>query len=478
MRSICPILRIFVMISVLFTQTPAFCQISVSANGRFLQTADGKPFFWLGDTNWELFHRATREEALLLMKVRKEQGFTILQAVALAEYSGLHGPNRYGDLPLINEDPTRLAFTSGNDPADSSQYDYWDHVEFIIQSAEDMGLYIGLLPTWGDKVAHMWGEGPVIFNPDNAKVYAKALAERFAKHHNIIWILGGDRPAIYKWKKDGVETAYNDLPVWNAMAEVIQEVAGPNVFLTYHPAGGENSTSQFLSGEKWLDMNAFQSSHGSREIEVWKWAARDYAIQPAIPFIDMEPCYEDHPVNPWDGKWTRERGYFTDYDIRARIYRSVFGGACGVTYGDQQVWQMLDTSLYEPVFPGDTILGWQKALHSPAATQMKYLKNLLLSLPYFSRIPDLSFIASDTGKDYTNRLAACRNSDGSYALVYLPQNKPVAIQISKLSKTIKKASWFDPRTGKRQPIMFHRTEMAEFVPPAGAKDWVLILQSY
>lgn len=38
-------------------------QLSVSANKRFLITKDGKPFFWLGDTAWELFHRLSREEA-------------------------------------------------------------------------------------------------------------------------------------------------------------------------------------------------------------------------------------------------------------------------------------------------------------------------------------------------------------------------------------------------------------------------------
>src|SRR4051794_34072153 len=37
--------------------------LKVSANKHFLVTADGKPFFWLGDTAWELFHRLNRAEA-------------------------------------------------------------------------------------------------------------------------------------------------------------------------------------------------------------------------------------------------------------------------------------------------------------------------------------------------------------------------------------------------------------------------------
>src|SRR5690606_7064206 len=82
--------------------------------------------------------------------------------------------------------------------------------------------------------------------------------------------------------------------------------------------------------DAWLDMNALQSSHGSRETDPWNWIMEDLAKSPQKPTLDMEPCYEDHPVNPWDGKWTREgRGYFNAYDVRARIYRGGFAGGRG-----------------------------------------------------------------------------------------------------------------------------------------------------
>ncbi|MEY4931572.1 MAG: hypothetical protein RI909_2296, partial [Bacteroidota bacterium] len=64
-----------------FTTTHA--QLRVSKNQRFLETTDGKPFFWLGDTAWELFHRLSREEADLYLKNRADKGFTVIQAVAL-----------------------------------------------------------------------------------------------------------------------------------------------------------------------------------------------------------------------------------------------------------------------------------------------------------------------------------------------------------------------------------------------------------
>src|SRR6187455_945259 len=84
-----------------------FAQLSVSDNKRYLVTKDGKPFFWLGDTAWELFHRLTREEADKYLKNRADNGFTVIQAVALAELDGLRVPNAYGEIPLEDFDPTR-----------------------------------------------------------------------------------------------------------------------------------------------------------------------------------------------------------------------------------------------------------------------------------------------------------------------------------------------------------------------------------
>ncbi|MEJ2238994.1 MAG: DUF4038 domain-containing protein, partial [Gemmatimonadales bacterium] len=68
-------------------------RLQVSDNGRYLVTEAGNPFFYLGDTAWELFHRLNREEADLYLEQRAAQGFTVIQAVVLAEFDGLTQPN-------------------------------------------------------------------------------------------------------------------------------------------------------------------------------------------------------------------------------------------------------------------------------------------------------------------------------------------------------------------------------------------------
>jgi hypothetical protein len=464
---------IFFSITILLC-TSLYAQIKVSETHRYLSDKDGKPFFWLGDTDWELFHRLTREEAVEFIGIRAEQGFNVLQAVALAEFNGIRQPNRYGDYPLNNEDPTQLAVTPGNKSADAYEYDYWDHVDFIINAAAEKGIYIGLLPTWGDKVTRMWGEGPVIFNVQNAEQYGRTLAKRYENQWNIIWILGGDRPALHQSVEGGKEI--DDRPVWRAMAKGIEDVIGKEAFIAYHPSGGKYRTSSYLLHEPWLDMHAFQSGHGARDADAWNWVTEDLSAEVQKPTLDMEPCYEDHPVNPWDGQWTKARGYFTAYDVRARIYRSVFAGACGVTYGHHHIWQFMNKELNPPVHVGDTIIEWRKAARAEAATEMQYLKNLMLSRPYFSRIADQSLIKSSPGTTYQDLISATRDENKTYALIYLPQNKPVKVDLSKISGVIKSVSWFDPRTGKViNGKKVKGNGVSSFTPPDYGKDWILVI---
>src|SRR5690349_15248581 len=243
MRHVALIIFIIITFQSLAQSKLSHGKIVTAPDGHHLQYEDGTPFFWLGDTAWELFHRLTREEIKFYLDNRKAKGFNVIQAVVLAEFDGLKKPNRDGQVPLVNLDPTQ--------PNEK----YFKLVDDVMNMAFERGLIIGLLPTWGDKVTKLWGEGPVIFNEGNALTYGKFLGTRYKKYSNIVWILGGDRPPI----ADSVDYR----PIWRAMAKGIESTYGSKAFITYHISGGSNSTSKFLHEEKWLDMNMMQSSHGS-----------------------------------------------------------------------------------------------------------------------------------------------------------------------------------------------------------------------
>lgn len=429
-------------------------RLQVTKDGHALQYEDGYPFFWLGDTGWELFHRLTKEEIASYLENRHKKGFNLIQAVVLAEFNGLRKPNRYGELPFKNLDPGQ--------PNEK----YFSLVDWTVKEALKRNMFMGLLPTWGDKVTKLWGEGPVVFTESNAYVYGLFIGKRYASYSNIVWILGGDRPATNDsndWR-----------PVWRAMAKGIKEGTDGKAIFSYHISGGERSTSVDLHTEEWLDINMMQSGHGGgHDVPVWKWIERDRLLVPAKPTLDSEPNYEDHPVNPWP-KWDPANGYFRDYDVRKQCYRSVFAGGCGVTYGHHSVWQFW-SKREEVINYADRY--WTKAIDRPGAFQVGYLRKLIESRPFLQRIPDQSVIMEGQGEkgEYAT---AFRDAAGTYLMVYLPVGKKMVIQTTSLKSKQLILWWFNPRTGKSQiPVVLkNNTAITITSPTAGMEnDWVAVI---
>jgi hypothetical protein len=442
-------MRFILVVALLITST-ATAQLHLSSNKRYLETAEGKPFFWLGDTAWELFHRLTREEATVYLKNRAENGFTVIQAVVLAELDGLHEPNPYGEIPLDNDDPAK------------PREEYFQHVDFVIRKAQAFGLYIGLLPTWGDKVYRdKWGIGPEIFNIQNAHAYGKWVGTRYKDQKNIIWILGGDRNP-----RDD-----NDVAIWRAMADGIAEGVGghQHALMTFHPQPNsleDAGSAKWFHNDAWLDFNMFQTGH-CRENNVWDRISVAYNLKLVKPVLDGETLYEDHPVcfNATD------LGTSSAYDIRKHAWTEVFAGAFGHTYGCHDIWQMYApnrTPINGPHFP------WYVALDLPGAKQMKYLRRLIESRPFYERVPDQSLL-SDEGNAH-DRIQATRGSD--YIFVYSAQGRAFSLNTTKISGKELVAHWLNPRTGEISAAgKYSSRSNLGFTPPTQGygHDWVLIV---
>ncbi len=421
-------------------------KLEVSENGRFLQFEDGTPFFWLGDTAWELFHRLTKQEAITYLENRREKGFTVIQAVILAELDGLHTPNMEGELPLIGDDPRRI-----NEA-------YFDHVDWVISKAGEMGMFIGLLPTWGDKVDKQWGIGPVIFNPENARAYGEILGERYRDFGNIIWINGGDRLG-----------GGDNYPVWNALAEGI--IANdPNHLMTFHPMGG-NSSSRWFHDQEWLDFNMIQTGHGERSYAAYiKLLIPDYQRQPVKPTFDGEPRYEDHPHN-----WMPDiLGWFDEVDVRQAAYWNLFSGGFGHTYGCHAIWQMLAPGR-DPV--GHARNSWKEDLDLPGAWDMIHVRRLMESRPMLERIPFQQIVRNSYVPE-TDYIVATRGSD--YIMVYIPTGWGATLDLGLCGWKTARGWWYNCRTGESTDLgELEASGIRTFTPEQGwrGNDWVLVLDN-
>ena len=429
--------------------------LQLSADKRFFQTVDGEPFFWLGDTGWLLFIKCDREEAIQYLDDREEKGFNVVQVMLIHDLD--LGVNAYGDSALHNKDVSLPNTTAGSSFEDEKQYDFWDHVDYIIDEAAKREIYMALVPVWGGNIKRV--------NEPQAKSYATFLSNRYKDKRNIIWLNGGDIKG-----SDGLNE-------WKVIGKTIDSIDKDHL-ITFHPRG-RNSSSAWFHNEPWLDFNMFQSGHRSYAQDTsssetlhygednWKYVNYDYNLSPVKPTFDGEPSYEDIPY----GLHKADQPYWKDYEIRRYAYWSVFAGGCGFTYGHNSVMQFYT--------PGDSGISffpkikWQDGLKAPGAGQMKFLKQLILSKSYYDRVPAQELIV-DNGERY-NYVAGTKGKD--YAMLYVYNGRSFRVDITKLNFSPSKATWFDPRTGEKKSIAIGNSDL--FDPPGEQKDgndWVLIIE--
>jgi hypothetical protein len=432
----------------------ANAQLKVSANKKYFQTASGEPFFWLGDTGWLLFVKLTKEETIQYLDTRKQQGYNVIQVMVLHDLK--NAVNRYGDSALHNQNVAK--------PATNSKYDFWDHVDFVIDAAAARGLYMALVPVWGTNVKN----GGV--TQQQAKAYATFLAQRYKNKSNIIWLNGGDI------------NGSDSIKVWNTIGATLNAIDQHHL-ITFHPRG-RTTSSRWFHKENWLDFNMFQSGHRNYSQDTskgethygednWKYIYEDVSRKPLKPTLDGEPSYEGIP----QGLHDTTQPFWNDDDTRRYAYWSVFSGAAGFTYGHNAVMQFYKEGDKGRAYGAKKF--WQPALNDSGALQMKYLKELMLSRPrdYFNGETDTSLVINN-GERY-NMVMTLRM--GASTFIYTYTGRSFKIDTRGIGGDTIQWYWFDPRTGNMSEAerFNNRGGIMEFDPPGDEQpgnDWVLVLE--
>ena len=377
----------------------------------------GKPFFWLGDTAWLLFSRTNDEEACLYLKDRASKGFNVIQATLI------HFWNK----------PAKVCGASSRYYFESE--DYWKHCDYIIDKAAELGLYMALLPSWGDIVRDGY------LNMKNVDHYIHFLIQRYKSRENIIWLLGGDI------KGAGHEDYYNYIGK-------LLKAANPDRLIGYHP-NGRRSSSQWFNDADWLDFHMCQSGHRRYDQYImgawddlpnpqaeygednWKFIEHDLKLSKR-PALDGEPSYE----GIHQGLFDLTQPLWTDYEIRRYAYWSVFAGAAGHTYGNNSVMQFFDSKSGFPAAFGANI-NWIESLDQPGALQMRYLKQLMESFDFTEGHMEDGMIIGGQ-RERLERVAVFAAKE--FALCYTFLGKPFQLDVSQY---IGKDIWkFNPSTGK------------------------------
>jgi hypothetical protein len=434
--------------------------LKISENRRFLCLDDGKDstFFWLGDTGWRLF-TLNRDDIQYYVNIRKKQGFNVIQGPVIISYDKNDRllSNGDGELPLSNIN--RLS---------SFNTKYLDIYDFIIDKAAESGMYVALLP--------FWAQGINRHSPEELMEFGKKLAMHFSKKTNLVWIVGGEA------------AGESDPQRVNALARGLHEGSGGKTLISVHPGIGSSSTGKFwvsdsLSGEynyhnaEWLDFNMLQSGHNFNT-PTYKLIEKDYGMLPVKPTFESEFFYENHPS--WDTRFESNPLRSDDFEVRKGAYWSVFSGGFGFTYGHHAVWQFYLQG--KESSNGAPTSDWKSALLSPGANQMKYLKNLVLSRPFYSRKPDQKLLLSqtlptDAGVVRVIRDGDSKNDYASYIMAYIPGNQTITLNTSPIKSKKINVSWFFPETGNYQCIQAKVTNKGSITAqvPEPFKDAVLIV---
>ena len=392
--------------------------VKVSENRRYFTDQEGRPVFWLGTTQWQLFREYTLEEARTILESCKARGFAFAQVMLLGVGDGTQ-PNVHGEKPWIDGNPLT--------PSES----YFQNVDAILRIAGENHVVISMT------LFHQRYRNHITV--DNARAWARWLAQRYSDVPHIVWSMTP-------------EGTHEFVPILRELAAGLREGDGGAHLITFKPDPAPY-TSSFIHTEPWLDFNSMQ---------VWRWVqliypmiAIDYNLQPTKPVLMAEGAYEEGS----------EYGFaVTPLWVRRQAYYSYLAGAHH-TYGHNDSWRVLPT--------------WKQALEAPGAVQLGILKGIFEARDeWWNLVPDQTLFAD--GGNVSGELLnlAARHQDGRWAMVYLAAKASFSIRMDKIAHGADvAASWIDPRTGETivtGPIPSSGSQ--SFSTPDGWEDALLLLE--
>lgn len=399
------------------TTTSATVPLAISPGCRHFVDAQGKPFFWLGDTLWHLYRSFSPADAKEILEIRKDQGFSVVLAMLIG-YEPEPRPNINGDMPWIDGDPSR--------PNEK----YYEHVDRIMEVACELG-FVQVLGVYHKT------QDPC-YTRNRARESGRWIAARYRRVPHIVWSMYPEATTRY------VATV-------RAITEGLHAGDGAVHMVTVHPDPSPQSSS-FMHTESWLPLNMLQACVDIEQVH--PMVASDYALAPLKPVVMAEGGYEGV-------EFGRE---ISPADIRRQAYWTYLAGGHHV-YGHNDNWQAPER--------------WRDWIRSPGACGLSVYRRIVTSLDsWWSIVPDQSIIAEGV-RSGAELNAAARSAAGDWALAYLSSPCTARIRMDRIkSSDSVDATWVDPRTGDRHAIgRFRYEDVHSFTSPDGWEDALLLLNA-
>lgn len=414
---------------------PGGMLLSASGNSRYLVNPGGAPVWLMGDAGWLAIVQLTNAQIDTYLTDRASRGFNLTVVELIEHYFADNAPNN-----IDNAAPfTSTLFTTPNNT-------YMNRVDYLMTKAASLGIYVMLSPLYQGYAGteEGWDTEIAAASTSDMQTWGEYCGQRWGEYNNLIWCIGGDgAPGSLLTKYSSFATGLRNYDTRH--------------LITFHDAP-ESLGSDNLSGASWLTLN----SSYSRTDAVSSYALDGYAASPTTPCIQIEGRYEYLSGT-------------TAQTMRAQLYWSVLCGQCGHIYGSERVWQL-----------GADSNDWETEMGSTGAQHMTIGAAWIRSKAWYNLVPDSGHTTLTAGYGTlgnANYAACARVADGSLVAIYMPSNRTMTVDMTKLSGTVT-ARWFDPTNSSytadaASPLANTGTHdfSRSATNSAGAADWVLVLEA-
>jgi hypothetical protein len=421
--------------------------LRLSANNRYLVDQNDKPFLINNASSWTLGAAVPtmKEVCEYLDSLKIKGGFNSIM-ISVNSMAGQRGSitrnNNYcwGEI---------CPFNIGTDFSTPNET-YFNHISDVIDAAKSRDMLVILGVSYlGYKAVEGWQNEIVENGPVKCRYFGRYLGGKFKNKTNVIWFAGGD---------------YDPLEVGNNLQQNhLEELLGvkdsiPNSLWMAHWHGavqGGHPAGVWATEEAafapFMDINSYYAfTYIPTYIYDIKYYNKRYEGKPKMIY-HMDMAYEDE-VNG------------SPMQIRARAYWALCNGSAGSSFCHTTWWKFEEN--------------WKSYMNTQGVLDNKRWYEFSLSRQWYKLVPDTSHevMISGMGK-FGSKNYACtgRATDGSSIIAYLPSQRQVKINMSKVSGMSAKVWWYNPNNGLMTPVGKYQTKgIREFTPPSKG-DWLLVI---
>jgi hypothetical protein len=375
-----------------------------------------------------------------LVDRRREQGFSVLQMAFLGPMNKSGGVSSF--MPLRE---------SG-----TPDVEYWRQVDRYLDVANEAGF----VPV----VGMAFHTGMDKNSLEDWKSLWRYVIARYGAHA-VTWLICGE------YNQNGGDREGRVVKTL-ALGAFIKEEDPYRRAMTVHPwwHGGDKRQAW---DQPWYDFIMLQGGHaGHGNVPPTSLYANAWKRADPKPVLEAECNYE----GIYAGKPGREH---TADDVRRTAYHAIQAGSFGYTYGAHGLWYPTQTPEDKTFSDWGAPRVWWEALDRPGAAQMRHLRTVYESVEWWKLEPRPGAVTVEGKlKDATRPLA---KSDGDAAhVVWFPMGSGAKSPASlACGGGPYAATWFDPRTGKREPLAapLPVADGACALPARpDEEDWILVMK--